>query len=93
MLEIRHLLQVIDTYRAATGVEDKTVSSRIFDDGKKVEALRNGAGLQVDRFNSAFSWLSDNWPNGAAWPSDVPRPSQHAVRDGVNGGSVSEAAE
>lgn len=74
MLEISHLLQVVDAYRAATGLPDTTVSNRIFADTKKIANLRNGADLYTARFNHAMRWFAANWPERAAWPTGVLRP-------------------
>jgi hypothetical protein len=72
MFEIRHLLILIDAYKANTGLPDTTVSSRVFCDGKKITALRAGADLTTGRFNAAVKWFAENWPANARWPSDVP---------------------
>jgi hypothetical protein len=74
MIEIAHLLAVIDAYRNATGVEDTTVSYRVFDDSKKIAALRSGSDLTTSRFNAALAWFASHWPDGAQWPVDVVRP-------------------
>ncbi|PWJ93575.1 hypothetical protein C8D77_101254 [Mesorhizobium loti] len=74
MFEIKHLLSIVDAYRAATGVEDKTVSSRVFNDGKKIDALRAGGDLTTERYNAAVWWFSTNWPVGAEWPEGISRP-------------------
>lgn len=75
MLNTAHLITVADAYRAATNTEDKTVSSRVFQDSKKLGAIRGGADITVGRYNAALAWFSANWPDGAAWPHDVPRPA------------------
>lgn len=74
MINIQHLLIVADAYRLATGTEDKTVSSRVFADSKKLTALRSGSDLTISRFNDALRWFSANWPEDATWPMDVDRP-------------------
>lgn len=75
MTEIEHLLSVADAYKAALLIEDTTVSARVFDDSKKLAALRDGADITLGRFNKALMWFSANWPDGAVWPEDVMRPS------------------
>lgn len=79
MLEIRDLLDLADVYRAATKTEDRTVSSRVFSDGKKLSALRMGADITVSRFNDAVRWFSTNWPEQADWPQEVYRPPSQEV--------------
>lgn len=75
MSAIEQLLRVAGEYRRATGLETKTVSWRVFEDSKKLEAMEKGdADIQTRRFERAMSWLSDNWPEDAVWPSDVKRP-------------------
>lgn len=74
MLNIEHLITVADAYAAASHVEDKTVSSRVFQDSKKLSAIRGGADITVSRYNAALSWFAANWPDGARWPRSVPKP-------------------
>ena len=74
MLNITHLITVADAYAKLTGVEEKTVSSRVFADSKKLTAIRSGSDITVGRYNAALEWFSGNWPEGADWPHDVPRP-------------------
>lgn len=74
MNEIRDLLAVADAYKNALNLEDVTVSARVFSDSKKLAALRKGAGITVERFNAAFVWFSENWPEDARWPRNVVRP-------------------
>lgn len=75
MQQIAHLLSVADAYKSALDIEDTTVSARVFNDSKKLSALRSGADITVGRFNSAMQWFSVNWPDDALWPDDVHRPS------------------
>lgn len=86
MLSISTLLAIVDAYRAATGLEDKTVSSRVFDDSKKIAQMREGGDITVGRFNAALLWFSQNWPADAIWPEEIERPS-------IEEPAFSEAAE
>jgi hypothetical protein len=79
MLNIDHLITVADEYGRAAQVEEKTVSSRVFQDSKKLAAIRGGSDITVGRYNAALSWFSANWPEGADWPHDVPRPAEVAA--------------
>jgi hypothetical protein len=81
MLEIEHLLILIDGYKNAIGLQDKTVSSRVFGDSKKVASLRAGGDLTVSRLNAAMRWLSDSWPEGLIWPHDIFRPISGSPAD------------
>jgi hypothetical protein len=74
MLDIDHLLAVADAYKRALGLEDVTVSHRLFGDSKKLSALRQGADITLGRFNSSLHWFSAHWPDEAEWPHHVARP-------------------
>jgi len=74
MSAIDHLLRLSDSYRGATGIGQSALSWRMFGDTKKLRALREGADIQVKRLEKTLQWFSDNWPDGAEWPADVPRP-------------------
>lgn len=73
MTGIEQLLMLARTYASLEGVALSTVSSRAFDDGKKLGAIEAGADIQVRRLDRAVQWFSDNWPD-APWPDEVPRP-------------------
>lgn len=74
MIEISHLLEVADAYKAALSLRDETVSSRVFGDSKKLTHLRGNADITLGRFNGAMQWFSANWPETAVWPKSVARP-------------------
>ena len=72
MLNTSTLITIADGYKAATGLSlDQTVSHRVFGDSKKLAALRAGAGITVDRFNSALLWFANNWPEGHEMPKSL----------------------
>ena len=75
MLNAQHLIRIADEYARSSQVEEKTVSSRVFQDSKKLGAIRSGADITIGRFNAALKWFSENWPTGAVWPNDIARPS------------------
>ncbi|WP_244564372.1 hypothetical protein [Rhizobium sp. RU36D] len=80
MFKIADLLLISEAYGRACGVEEKTVSGRVFGDSKKLAALRGGADLTTARFNDAIRWFSLNWPENATWPEggiDRPSSNQH----------------
>lgn len=80
MNQITELLSIVDAYMNATGRKETTVSTSVFNDGKKLTGLRAGtADIGTRRYNSALVWFSENWPQGAAWPDGVMRPSAERV--------------
>lgn len=74
MQQIADLLSLADAYKSALGIEDTTVSARVFNDSKKLGAMRCGADITVGRLNSALQWFDANWPENATWPGHVNRP-------------------
>lgn len=75
MSPIEALLRIVETYCEATSVAEATLSSRVFFDGKRIADIRRGSDMGVRRLEKAMLWFSQNWPEGATWPEDVPRPS------------------
>lgn len=77
---IANLIAVARAYADAEGIELSTVSSRVFDDSKKLPAIAEGrADIQLGRYEAAMAWFAGNWPRGARWPKGVPRPSIEAA--------------
>jgi len=68
MSGIEQLLIIARRYAEIEKVPLSTVSSRVFNDGKKLRALEGGADISVGRFEQAVRWFSLNWP------ADAPRP-------------------
>jgi hypothetical protein len=80
MNDVSHLIAVADEYIRTTGAKDVTVSFWVFNDSKKLAALRSGSDITVGRYNAALQWFSDHWPSGAVWPDAIARPvSDHAA--------------
>lgn len=75
MITETDLLSVIDAFSAAKGWKDATVSSNVFNDGKKVAQLRAGKTITLTRLNDALNYLDKNWPESAQWPANVHRPN------------------
>ncbi|MCZ7564725.1 MAG: hypothetical protein M5U08_13875 [Burkholderiales bacterium] len=74
MSAIDQLLQLSRIYIAAERCELSTLSSRMFNDGKKLGAIERGGDIQVRRCERAIRWLSDNWPATTPWPAEIERP-------------------
>jgi len=73
MSGIEQLLVVARRYAEIEGVPLSTVSSRAFNDGKKLAALEGGDGITVKRLEAGLRWFADRLPE-EKWPDDVPRP-------------------
>jgi hypothetical protein len=80
MSGIDQLLTVARAYGALAGVDTSTVSSRAFNDGKKLGALERGADIQVRRMERTMQWFSDHWPPDSPWPEGIPRPETAEAR-------------
>lgn len=71
---VETFLLVVECFCRAEGVPESTVSSRVFNDGKRLAQVRRGADIGVRRVERAMQWFSDNWPADADWPEAVARP-------------------
>lgn len=74
------LILVTDAFCAASGTTRAAVGGRIFNDGKRFAAIAAGNDLQTRSYERAMAWFDANWPEGAAWPEDVDRPSAVNLR-------------
>ena len=74
MTLVDRLLRVSSAYTSSRGLSEFTVSKLVFKDGQVLNRLRQGRDLTTSRFEAGMQWFSDNWPEGAVWPADVPRP-------------------
>jgi len=74
MSAIDQLLRVARRYAEIEEIPLSTVSSRVFDDGKKLKALEDGGDINVGRLERALLWFSERVPE-SEWPSDIARPS------------------
>jgi hypothetical protein len=73
-----HLISVANTFAAARGLSRSRVSTIVFNSGMVLDRLTAGRDLTTGNYERAMQWFSDNWPEGAVWPADVPRPSSGA---------------
>ena len=77
MILTDQLLVVADAFCAAKGLSRARVSTLVFNEGKKLDAIAlRGADLATGRFEMAMHWFSDNWPDAAVWPQQVARPGR-----------------
>lgn len=82
MTLVQQIIAVALAYRRAENVAITTVSSRMFNDGKKLGAFIDGANILTRRHMRAMRWFPANWPENAIWPEGVTRP------DGVTNASA-----
>lgn len=78
---------VSDIYGERTGMSRDRLSTIILSGGKRLQNIDSGRDLNTATFERAMQWLSDNWPDGAVWPAEVPRPLNSP------GVTIGEAAE
>ena len=76
MVTADDILTLAKRYAEANGVELVTVSSRVFNDGKKLSSIQHGGDLTLKRCSYALQWFSDNWPHQLSWPREVERPAK-----------------
>lgn len=75
MTLIEQLCLVAETYKDARKLSRARVSTLVFGDGSKLGAIVDkGADLTTSRFEQSLLWFSENWPDDAIWPVEVPRP-------------------
>ncbi|RYC10051.1 hypothetical protein [Ciceribacter ferrooxidans] len=69
-----NLLQLASAYGAATSLSDSTIGRLCAADGRFFSRIRDGATFTVKKYDEVIAWFSRQWPEGAEWPADVPRP-------------------
>lgn len=68
------ILLVSDRFAEASGIGRKRVSTIVFNRGSKLDDINDGGDLTTGNFERAMLWFSTNWPEGAVWPAEIPRP-------------------
>lgn len=71
---VSNLLILADAFCTRRSLSRGRVSTLVFNDGKRLDRLAQGKGLQINTYERALEWFSANWPEGAEWPAGVPRP-------------------
>ena len=69
-----HLLVLSDLYCKASGLSESTVSQQATKNPYFLSRLRDGMGSTIKTYCRVYRWFSDRWPEGLAWPDDIPRP-------------------
>ncbi|AMM86786.1 hypothetical protein FF124_14815 [Martelella lutilitoris] len=67
---------LVERFCEAERIAEATLSSRLFNDGKRIAALRSGRDIGVLRLARAVAWLSEHWPDRAEWPNGTARPEK-----------------
>lgn len=73
------LIAVSDSYAAHRGLSRARVSTIVFSSGMALDRIASGRDLNTGSWERAMRWFSDNWPEGAEWPDEVPRPHAEAA--------------
>lgn len=69
------LVAVADAYQAGHGLNETTLSKRLFGNTKRLGEIRRAGGdVQTQTFERAMLDMSGQWPAGAVWPAQVARP-------------------
>lgn len=74
MKSIDQVVALANAFADARGIGEARVSTLVFNDGKRISRVREGADIGVRSVERAVQWFSDNWPEGVDWPLEVPRP-------------------
>lgn len=64
--QVEHLIAKAKKYADANGIAMATASTRIFNDGKVLDRLINGASITTSRFNAAMTFLDRDQPGGGS---------------------------
>lgn len=74
-----HLLICAQTYCDVTGLARSTLGRKVASDPRFFRNIATEATFTARKYDLVMAWFSANWPEGLAWPTDVPRPTQPVV--------------
>ena len=81
----RLLITLIRSYAAARGISVSYASRLLTGSGDTVDRVTAGASITARRAETILRRASQRWPDGRAWPTDIPRPapegSEEATRE------------
>lgn len=66
---------VCDAYREVVELSESRIGQLAAGNPGFYMRMRNGGGCTIRLYGRVLQWFSDNWPEGAEWPPDVPRPA------------------
>lgn len=79
-----HLVSAARGFGAARNIELTTVGRLAAGDWRFFTNLEDGSTtFRVRKYDEVMRWFSANWPDGAEWPADVPRPQPEAETAGA----------
>lgn len=71
--ELRHhLITCASAFAGAKGLSISTVGRQAANDWRFFDRLDDGSGFTVGKYDEVMRWFAENWPEGTAWPSDLP---------------------
>ena len=68
------LIDLASTYERLAGVTPSSSGKRALNDNTFFSRIAKGDGFNVKTFDRLVQWFSDQWPENAEWPADLPRP-------------------
>jgi hypothetical protein len=69
------LITVSDIFAHCRGIGRQRLSTIVLNRGSTLDRIAEGeSDITTGTFEKAMMWFSVNWPDGADWPADVPRP-------------------
>ncbi len=71
MTQIAALLLLADRYCLAANIAPATLSTRLFNDGKRIALLRSGGDIGTRQYARAMEWFKNNWPKDADWSPEI----------------------
>ncbi len=74
-----HLVSLAEAYAKAKGLELVTVARQAAGDWRFFDRITADASFTVRKYDATVAWFVSNWPDGLAWPQDVPRPQHEAA--------------
>ena len=74
----QNILAVVAAYRAVARQAESTISRKFLGSGKTLDKIASQAGYSfpADSYDAWVAKFSAEWPDGAVWPPNVPRPAQ-----------------
>lgn len=68
------LIAAFETFVSHSRMGQRRLSTILFGSGVRFDQILAGSDFSTGTFERAMKWLSDNWPENAAWPQGVDRP-------------------